>query len=251
MDHLPPTVTDPELLALLASVLANEPTTESTRALRLRLLQPDFSWQALVDLAVAHDVLPPLISALTECSLLPPVPSTLKPEARTAHVTCRLTAAYREHLDRQADLKEQLLTVLTALNREDITPLLLKGAAHLTITHAKWHEARSMRDLDILVPASKAETANQTLTSRGYRADVDPLPIDRHLPELRLPGRAGTVELHIEALSFAARQALTTTELWERAEPKSFARSDLPGAGAGMAFAAWLAAPPACRSRPR
>ena len=223
MDHLPPTVTDPELLELLGSVLVNEPTTQSTRALCSRFFQPDFSWQALVNLAIAHDVLPPLVFALTERSLLPPVPSTLKPEARIAHVTSRLAAAYSEHLDRQADLREQLLAVLAALNREDITPLLLKGATHLTMTHPRWHAARGMRDLDILVPASKAERANRALTSRGYRADLDPLPIDRHLPELRLPGRAGTVELHIEALSFAARHALTTAEVWERAELKNFA----------------------------
>ena len=41
----------------------------------------------------------------------------------------------------------------------------------------------------------------------GYQPDNDPPPIDRHLPELRLPRRAGAIEIHTEALSFSARHA--------------------------------------------
>ena len=223
MDHLAPTIADDELLALLGKVLQTNPTPQSTGELRLRFFQPGFSWQALVDLSVAHEVLPPLVFALNQRALLPPVPTALSEHARTAHVTNRLAVAYQQHLNRLADLREQLKVALGALNGEGVVPVLLKGAVHLTLAQPEWHQARGMRDLDILVSAAEADSANRALSALGYRPDADPPPLDRHLPELWLPGHAGTVELHIEALSFPARHALTTEEVWRHAEAGSFA----------------------------
>jgi hypothetical protein len=223
LDHLVPSVTDGELLSLLGRVLETEPTPVSTSALRLRFFQPDFSWQELVDFAVAQEVWPAFIFALNQRYLLPPVPATLPEDARGAHVATRLATAYQQHLARRNDLREQLAAVLTALNHEGIVPILLKGAVHLTLEYPKWHEARSMRDLDILVRSSEAKLANQLLLSMGYMGERDPPPLDRHLPELHLPNSIAAVELHIEALAFPARRVLSTDEVWMRAEPRSFA----------------------------
>jgi hypothetical protein len=220
VDRLPPTIVDDDLLELLGRVIEIEASSQSTRELRLRIFQRDFSWQALVDLAVAHELLPPLIFSLRQRCLLPPVPSALGLEVRASHVTSRLEAAYREHLERQEDLKSQLITALCALNDQGIVPVLLKGALHLTLPMSQWHEARTMRDLDVLVRPSEAPKANQILSSLGYQPDDDPPPLDRHLPELRLPGRAGTIEIHTEALSFNARLALSTDEVWRHTEAR-------------------------------
>lgn len=226
MDRLAPTITDSSLLALLGEILGTDSTPETTSSLRLRFFRPDFSWQALVDFAVAQDVLPALIYALNRRGLLPPVPATMGEDARIKHVTTRLTAAYREHLARQADLRDQLATILRALNRQGFIPVTLKGAVHLTM-NTGWHEARGMRDIDILARASDAQAANQVLLSIGYRSDPDPPPLDRHLPELRLPHRSGAVEIHTQALAFSARRALTTEEVWMRAEAQTFASTSL------------------------
>lgn len=137
-------------------------------------------------------------------------------------MTTRLNEAYRRHLKRQEDLRDQLVVALRALNDEGCIPVLLKGASHLTRNDTAWHEARSMRDIDILVRHFDAEKSNQALLSLGYQVDHDPPPLDRHLPELRLPGRAGTVEIHTEALSFAARHALSTEEVWKHARSGNF-----------------------------
>ncbi len=222
LDRLTPTITDDSMLGLLGGILETNPTPESTSALRLRFFQPDFSWQTLVDLAVAQDVLPALIYALDKRRLLPPVPPTMREGARIEHVTTRLAATYRQHLARQADLRDQLVTILGVLNRHGIVPVILKGAVHLTMKTG-WHEARSMRDIDILVRPSEAATANCLLISSGYRSDPDPPPLDRHLPELRLLDRCGTIEIHTEALAFTARHALMTDEVLQRAEARSFA----------------------------
>jgi hypothetical protein len=223
LDHLAPAIADTKLLALLGNILETQPTPESTSNLRLRFYQPGFSWQGLVDLAVDQEVLPAFVLALKQRGLLPPVPSTLPESARVAHVATRLNAAYEQHLERRRHLREQLVAALTTLNREGIVPVLLKGAKHLMIEQPRWHEARSMRDLDILVRTSEAEKAQQLLLARGYVSEAEPPPIDRHLPELYLPKGAGSVELHIEALAYPARHLLTTDEVWMRAEQQSFA----------------------------
>ena len=165
LDHLAPTIANDELLALLGKVLEPTPTAQSTGELRLRSYQPGFSWQALVDLAVAHEVLPPLVFALNQRALLPPVPKGLGDQARAAHVTNRLAVAYQEHSNRQADLREQLKLALAALNGKGIVPVLLKGAAHLTLAQPEWHQARGMRDLDILVSPAEVESASRALSA--------------------------------------------------------------------------------------
>jgi hypothetical protein len=70
LELLPPTIRNRVLLGLLGDILRNDADSTAVPALRLRLMRPDFSWQALVDLATQQDVLPPLGRArpLTACS---------------------------------------------------------------------------------------------------------------------------------------------------------------------------------------
>jgi lauroyl/myristoyl acyltransferase len=219
---LPPTIPGPELLRLLGRVLENDPRPQSTGELRLRFFQPGFSWQALVDFAIGHKVLPPLIVALKERSLLLPVPSTLGEKAAASHVTSRLVAAYREHEARQTDLREQLRTVTRALNQNGIVPILLKGAAELIDTNTPWRQAREMRDLDLLVHKFEADAAYQLLVSLGYWPEKALPHHPHHLPELRLPRHAGAIEIHTEILEFSARHALSTEDVIDRAELQAF-----------------------------
>ena len=184
---------------LVGKVLENAPTPQSTGELRLRFFQQSFSWQALADFAVGHKVLPALILALRERSLLLPVPNTLNAKVAASHVTSRLAAAYRLHEVRQADLREQLRTVTRALNHNGIVPIVLKGAAHLINTRSSWHQAREMRDLDLLVHRFEADAAYHQLVALGYRPDEALPHHPHHLPQLRLPRRAGAVEIHTEA----------------------------------------------------
>ena len=80
-----------------------------------------------------------------------------------------------------------------------------------------------MRDLDILVPKPEANQVRQILASLGYHSDADsPLHEHHHLAELRRPGHAGAIEVHTEALFFPTRHALTTEEVFDHAEPRSF-----------------------------
>ena len=80
-----------------------------------------------------------------------------------------------------------------------------------------------MRDLDILVRPSEAQNANQIQSSLG----IDQTTIRRRSTaicrSLRFPGRAGTVEIHTEALSFPARMLSPPRRFFRAAVTRNFA----------------------------
>ncbi|MGB6286177.1 MAG: nucleotidyltransferase family protein, partial [Xanthobacteraceae bacterium] len=127
MELLPPRIRNPALRALIGDILKPDTELAGVSALRLRLMDPGFSWQALIDLATQHDLLPPLIHALSERALLPPVPHA----PRNGHVTPRLRQYYREHLARRELQRTQIENVLRHFNRAGIVPLILKGARYV------------------------------------------------------------------------------------------------------------------------
>lgn len=214
MELLPPTITDEDSLALMGEILRVGTTLQDTSALRGKLFGSAFSWQVLVDFAGQHGVLPPLIFAFQQRSLLLPLPRAIRGANIEGHVSSRLAAAYAQHLARRSEQREQLCEVLTALDRSGIVPLLIKGARYLTDGCAPWCEARAMRDLDIVVRPQEAERAAQALRAIGYAGGSGPLPAEHHLPEMRKPGRSFPVELHTQALDFAGSKLLATEQLW-------------------------------------
>lgn len=214
MERLPPSVSHSDL-TLLGKILEVRPTTASSSALRFAFFDERFSWPSLVEFATAHDLLAPLVFALRERSLLLPVPHTLDSAAREKHITTRLTSTWNQHLERQDDLRDQLLTIIAALNEREITPLLVKGACHLTELEG-WCKARGMRDLDIVVQPAQLGGAATALELLGYEF-AHPPELDglHHLPEMHLRDRHGAVELHSNALAFNAEPVLPSNRIWE------------------------------------
>lgn len=217
MEVLPPRVSDPKLLALLADIVAAGPDARDVGKLRLRLIDAQFSWQALVDLAMGQGMLPPLIWGLRRRSLLLPVPRNPHGVATDDNPTAVLERVRRQYLARLCEQRDQLLAVLGALNRANIVPLLLKGARYLVAPIASWCEARNMRDIDLLVRADDAPQAVKALASEGYLAETEFLSDDKHLPGMWLPGRPSAVEIHTQALAFSARKILATDDVWRYA----------------------------------
>jgi hypothetical protein len=204
LELLPPTVSDRALLDLMGEILAVDPRPESTGALRMRFFQPGFSWQGLVDLASAHQLLAPLIWALRRRSLLLPARRS-PPES---DVTQRLEAAYQDHLARQEGLRDELTTILEAFNRAGIEPLLIKGARHLLIDDGGWSEARGMRDLDLVVSRDEADAAVAALAAVGFQSAPGTEVPGLHVPLMQMDGRPGAVEIHTEALAVDGRRLL-------------------------------------------
>ncbi len=216
MELLPPTIRNPALLVLLGDILKNDAASAAVPALRLRLMRHDFCWQALVDLATQQDVLPPLIRALAERALLPPVPHAAE-QTNDSHVTLRLQQSYREHLARRELQRTQLQKVLQHLNRVGIVPLIVKGARYLVAPVAAWCEARTFRDIDLLVRPEAANRAFAELVIAGYRPSEPYMADYHHLADLQHPSEPASVEIHTAALAVAGQSVLSTELVWRHA----------------------------------
>ena len=216
LDLLPPRVSNPRLFALFADILAVR-VAEGNAELRLRLIESKLPWEALAHVADGHGVLSPFVWALMRRSLLLPVPAGTARDGTAQHPTTQLTAIYQQHLSRRQCQCNQLVSILGALNRESIEPLLLKGARYVLAPAGVWSEARDMRDIDLLVRPGDAERTIAALAAQGYTPDPRPIPMDQHLPEMWHDGHPSAVEVHTEALSFSARKILTTEEIWRYA----------------------------------
>jgi hypothetical protein len=214
LELLPPPIRNPAYLELVGDILKNN--GELTGALRLRLMASDFSWQALLDLATQQDLLAPLIHSLSERALLPPVPRAA-PHYRGGHVTLRLQQSYREHLARRELQKAQMQNVLRYLNRAGIVPLILKGARYLVAAVAAWCEARTFRDIDLLVRPDEANRALAELVTAGYRPGEPYMANHHHLPELQHPSEPTCVEIHTAALDVAGQSVMGTDLAWRSA----------------------------------
>jgi hypothetical protein len=217
LELLPPSIPDTGSLNLLETMLAVRPSAATSAELRLRTLDPGFSWQALADLAESQGVIFPLIWSLNQRSLLLPLPKRARAAGSVEHPTAVFQEVYRQYLARRSKQREQLGAVVKALNAAGITPLLLKGARYLLAAPGSWCEARDMRDLDILIHRDDAQKAIRSLEQIGYRLDGRFSPTDQHLPSLWLDDAPSSVELHIEALSYSARKILSTSDVWGRA----------------------------------
>jgi hypothetical protein len=174
-------------------------------------MSPGFSWQALIEFATQQDLLPPLIYALAKRALLPPVPHTAKHDG---HVTLRLEQYYREHLARQELERMQLQKILHRLNRSGISPLILKGACYLLAPVAAWCEARTLRDIDLLLRPDDADRAFAELVAEGYQPGQAYMPNYHHLPELQRAGEPVSIEIHTAALSLDGQRVLSTEFAW-------------------------------------
>jgi putative nucleotidyltransferase-like protein len=217
LELLPPSIHNRALLSLLGAVLAPPLEPDPTGLMRLRLFAAGFSWQSLVDLAVQQDVLAPLVFALSRRGLLLPAPRSAP--SPMADVTARCLEFYRQHEARRQLETEQLIEIIAALNAANITPLLLKGARYLIAPTPQWTQARSMRDIDVLVLKADADRAFAALKATGYWPDAAYMADYHHLPVLFHASRPAAVEIHTDSLSLAAQKALTTEQVWKVAIP--------------------------------
>lgn len=219
METLPPRIEDENLLALAGEILSASPPPGGNIGLRQRLYSHATSWAGLTGFAASQQILPPLIWALRHRGLLMPTPKALPPEQRGNFINTRLDDAYAAHVARRDDLRDQLYNCLAALNRAGISPVILKGGRYLLDADDQWGAARPMRDIDLLIRPDDARAAMAALQGIGYAADAATGLQHQHLPELRLAGRHGVVELHTDALAPAGARFMPTELVWQQAVP--------------------------------
>lgn len=80
-----------------------------------------------------------------------------------------LAAIYERTIRRNARLDAQLAEALECLNRDDIVPILIKGAAVRHTPAAGGAQGRMLSDLDLMMPAHALPRAAECLRRIGYR----------------------------------------------------------------------------------
>jgi len=118
-----------------------------------------------------------------------------------------LAIAHAANAQRNSRIREQLAAFVDVLNRAGIEPVLLKGAIRLIdglYPDSGW---RTMRDLDVLVPAAEFMDALGALGEAGYRL-VRPLEQKHKEAMVRREGDCVPFEIHRELFATGRRQRL-------------------------------------------
>jgi Uncharacterised nucleotidyltransferase len=182
---------------VIARVLAERlQGCEASTELQAVLRSPGVDWERVVGLASAHRVLPAFSAALRNLDLI-----GLLDEELGAF----LQAVHAANLERNAELRDELILVAKILNRVEIEPVLLKGAIRLLDGLYPDDGWRTLRDLDLLVPEAMLAEAIRAFGEAGYE------PCALH-NEVRRKEGACQIDLHREALSGSTQLRLLKAE---------------------------------------
>jgi hypothetical protein len=207
-------------LAMLTGVLRGDTTG--------RLPAGSKDWSAFLELASAHGLLPAVWVALRDDgrvdmpeAMAAALEAAAPPGRAVPEVVIR--RAYDRNVARVARLLDAGVDILERFTAAGIPALPLKGL-HTLLTGA-WPDpaARTMVDLDILVPVDAATRAFALLRAAGFEEHPEPVGehADHHLPMLR--NGEVTVELHTAPLVSRWDRLVPAWDVFARATERSTA----------------------------
>lgn len=135
-------------------------------------------WRATIGLARQHLLGPALWPALVEKRLVTPLPPALRDflggrqtGGGGRHFLLALEEDHRANVERNAAIRDQAHTIISALNAGGIEPGALKGARAILEDDGRssFVQSRALRDIDLLVPVAQWNLARGVLNEVGYR----------------------------------------------------------------------------------
>lgn len=187
-------------------------------------------WPGVLRLAEEHRVLPALGAVAIAGGLVAEMTDTFAQfvgaRGRPEEPLVEIGLAHARNRQRAADMRSQLDAAMTQLAEHGIAVVPLKGAELLRMGAWPDPAAREMTDLDLLVlDSTQAQAAQEALMAAGYEEPsaaeytVAHVLEDHHqLTPLRLPGHAGSIEVHRTLLPDEWEWAMPTAELVSRVE---------------------------------
>lgn len=143
-------------------------------------------WMSLISLANQTLTTPALINIVER-----------HPKDIPADVHDYVWEIFERNVVRNNRLSTQLAEALVALNREKITPVLMKGSAVLVSSQRRGPAARLISDLDILVSPEEVKSASRCLGELGYGVHYEaPDGAAKWYADLERPGDVGMIDLH-------------------------------------------------------
>jgi hypothetical protein len=154
----------------------------ASEELRAIVRSSGIDWERVVGLASGQFVLPAFAAALRGLDLLRSIDEELGAFLEIVHAA---------NLERNGELRAELVAAVHILNRAGLEPVLLKGGIRLADELYPDDGWRTLRDLDILVPEAMLAQAIRALKKAGYASH-------RLDGEVRLRGRVCQIDLHSE-----------------------------------------------------
>lgn len=182
-------------------------------------------WEQLVDLATRHGVTP-IIAWNLHCwkaqfeaeqiAVKQAIPDVV--QSKLNHLFLVNGFGHEQRLI-------QLQEVLTTLQTADIRVIVLKGSYLANIIYAAG-AARTMSDIDLLIPQEKLRQAQALLLENGYTTQSSGSISYQHLSPLRkADGMA--VELHWTLITTDSAVKIDIAKIWSRAQPVTIAGVDV------------------------
>lgn len=142
-------------------------------------LPKEADWPTVLEIANRAWLGPALYVALKRNAQLNQIPTSVRDY---------LSFLNDRNCERNRRLRGQLLEAISALNVQNVEPILLKGAVNLFTAEAEELGARMISDLDLSIAPFEMAGARSALAALGYQ--------DVNAREMARPNDAGVVELH-------------------------------------------------------
>jgi hypothetical protein len=200
---------DAELLLHCARIALGTSTIQSIN----HHLQNDIDWQALIQLAIYHKVLPLLYQSLNTIQLNAIPQSTL----------AALRTLNQQNTFRNLFLSQELGRLLQVFSTQNLPVIQYKGPSLAVLIYGDL-AFRQFTDLDLLVDPKAIETATQLLVSQGYER------IRQFSGEIHFwhPQRKVSVDLHEAIIPNYFPLHLAFDELWNQRESLSILAHQMP-----------------------
>ena len=220
-------------LDTLCAILSLAPSPQEADSAAAAMRAGRIDWQATVDLAEQHLLLPALWPALLEKKLATALPPSLRQfldgrgteaagGAERQPVFLVLEGAYAANLARNRAIRAELLAILAALNGTGIEPGLLKGSRLLLAAASDDSAWRVLRDIDLLLRPQDWSAGLAALGALGYHASGGDSDMPRQGVALVRQAGPTQIDLHVSPLSLHAPVPLPTwlgaEGFWQRAE---------------------------------
>lgn len=188
----------PEALFFVGRCLTLGEYPERVEAVRREIQNGKINWEAVVWVSTGQFVFPALHLQLERARLLPYLPAELVGYMQD------ITERNRE---RNKKIVTEAFEISALLMSHGITPVFLKGTAHLLDRLYTDIAERMIGDIDLLVSDHEMEITAEVLISKGYQPmtpyHVQKRSETKHYPRLIHPRRMAAVEIHRRILRFA------------------------------------------------
>ncbi len=180
-----------QALYFIAKCLTLTQFKERVNGVKQQIVSGKINWDSIVKVSSGHMVIPALYLNLKRVNLLTYLPKDL---------VTYFTEITQLNKKRNLALLKQVNEINTLLNKHNITPIFLKGTAHLLENLYQDIAERMIGDIDFLVEKSKIETVAKLLINKGYYPLNNKIKADKnsakHYNRLANNNALAAVEIH-------------------------------------------------------